>query len=141
MPEENDKKELQNLVDASYRRCLMGGTFTRDFYDLFLKNEEISEKFVNVDMERQMRLLDGGIRYLILFYHDPNFITLEKMIQLGKSHAKSKLNIAPHLYDVFQDILLKTVEDNDPKFNIKIENSWRDVACHGISVMKSMYEN
>lgn len=139
MPEENDKAALQNLVDASYQRCRMSGTFAADFYDRFLMHPEISPKFKGVDLTKQARLLDHGIRHLILFYHAPNYITSETMIALGQSHAIDRLCIEPYLYDIFLDVLLETVKENDPKYDDKLRAVWVEVLSHGISVMISMF--
>lgn len=92
-------------------------------------------------MEQQKRLLDQGIRHLILFYHEPSAITAAKMTELGESHAKSELNIGPDLYELWLAALLKTVAENDPKFDAELEAAWREVANHGISVMLSMHDD
>lgn len=136
---ENDKLVLQNIVEASHLRCRMGGTFATDFYARFLSYPEIAEKFSNADILKQAQLFDQGIRHVILFYHKPKFVTTEKISALGESH--SKMNIAPHLYDIFMESLLETVKEHDPDYDDNIRTAWVEVASHGLSVMISMFED
>lgn len=137
-----DTKSVCALVDKSFGRCRMTGTFIDDFYTEFLGSSPVvAEKFKNTDMEQQKRLLDQGIRHLILFYHEPSAITAAKMTGLGESHAKSALDIGADLYELWLAALLKTVADNDPKFDAELEAAWREVANHGIAVMLSMHDD
>lgn len=133
---------LRDTVDKSYARCRMTGTFADDFYLRFLgSSAKIAEKFAMTNMEQQKRMLDHGIRHLILFFHDPSAITTAKMMSLGESHAQSGMNIEPSYYAFFLDALIKTVEENDSQFNSELENAWRQVVGYGIDVMISMWDD
>jgi hemoglobin-like flavoprotein len=141
VPDTGNESLLKEMVDKSYMRCRLTGTFIDDFYKAFIATSpKIEEKFRKTNWETQKRMLDHGIRHLILFFHEPSPVTAEKMIQLGESHSKSRLNIEPELYDCWASALLSTVAESDPKFNPKLEAAWKTVVGHGISVMKSMYD-
>lgn len=132
---------LKEMVDKSYTRCRLTGTFIDDFYKVFLSSSpKIEEKFRKTDWETQKRMLDHGIRHLILFFHEPSPVTAEKMVQLGESHSRNRLNIEPELYDFWLSALLSTVAESDPKFNPELEEAWKTVVDRGISVMKSMHD-
>jgi len=137
---DNDRT-IKEMVDKSYTRCRLTGTFIDDFYDAFVATSpKIAERFRKTDWETQKRMLDHGIRHLILFFHEPSPVTAEKMIQLGESHSRNRLNIEPELYDFWVSALLSTVAESDPKFNPELEKAWRTVVERGISVMKSMHD-
>lgn len=141
MSENDERKALKDLVDQSYRRCRLTGTFADDFYHRFLPmSPKISEKFAQVNWESQKRALDHGIRHLILFYFEPSAITSEKMGSVGWRHSKAVLDVEPELYDFFLTALLETVKENDEQFSPELHDAWRTVANHGINVMKSMYD-
>lgn len=137
-----DAAALRDQIDKSYGRCRMTGTFADDFYRRFLgSSPRIAEKFSATNMDQQKRMLDHGVRHLILFFHEPSPITAAKMLSLGESHARSALNIAPDLYPLFLDCLLGAVEENDPQFSPELDEAWRHVASHGINVMISMWDD
>ena len=136
---DNDRV-LREMVDKSYTRCRLTGTFLDDFYKTFVATSpKIAEKFRKTDWESQKRMLDHGIRHLILFFHEPSPVTAEKMIQLGESHSISRLNIDPELYDFWVSALISAVAENDSEFSAELEKAWKTVVESGISVMKSMY--
>lgn len=138
---DNDRL-LKEMVDKSYTRCRLTGTFIDDFYNAFIATSpRIAEKFRKADWEAQRRLLDHGIRHLILFFHEPSPVTAEKMIQLGESHSRSRLNIEPDLYDFWVSALISTVAESDPKFNPELDAAWKTVVERGIAVMKSMHDD
>ncbi|HYE36847.1 globin [Methylocaldum sp.] len=137
---DNDKI-LKEMVDKSYTRCRLTGTFIDDFYNAFVASSpKIEEKFRKTNWDTQKKLLDQGIRHLILFFYEPSSVTAEKMIQLGESHSRSGLNIEPELYDFWISALMATVAESDPKFNPELEKAWEIVVERGISVLKSMYD-
>ncbi|TAN48931.1 MAG: globin [Methylococcaceae bacterium] len=136
----SDNKAVRDLVEKSYGICRMTGSFSSDFYDLFLASSPlVREKFADTDMQTQQRMLDQGIRHLIRYFHAPSQVTLDKMQELGRSHSKSRLNIEPALYAIWLDVLLKTVAKHDPDFDDELENAWRKVAEYGITAMLAMY--
>ena len=135
-----DTMKIQKMVDQSYRRCRLAGTFADDFYrELWNLSPEIAAYFRNTDMGTQMRALDSGVRYLILYFHDPNPITETMVHRLGEKHSGSHLNVPPKLYALWLDALMKTVESHDPQFSAELEEAWRTVMEHGISVFESVY--
>lgn len=136
-----DNKAIRDRVEKSYGACRMTGTFTSDFYSLFLGlSPRISAKFSGTNMEHQQRMLDHGIRHLIRYFHEPNAVTVEKMNALSESHSKTELNIEPDLYPFFLEALLKTVATHDPDFDTDTEEAWRMVTAHGIAAMQAVYD-
>lgn len=97
-------------------------------------------KFVNTNMAQQRRLLDYGIRTLILFYHEPIGVTVGHLRALGQLHASPQLDIEPELYDQWLAALLRTAERNDPEFNSDLASAWTQVVRHGIAAMQSVRE-
>lgn len=80
----SDAQRLRDLVDKSYERCRMTGTFPDDFYSIFLPSSpKVTGKFASTNMIEQKKMLDHGIRHLILFYHEPNSITSARWWSLG----------------------------------------------------------
>jgi hemoglobin-like flavoprotein len=136
-----DKEEIQKMVDQSYRRCRLAGTFVDDFYrELWGMSPEVAAYFRNTDMATQTRMLDGGVRYLILYFHDPSPITAATVHQLAEKHSRSQLGIPPQLHALWLEALVKTVGDLDPQFSPELAAAWRTVMEHGIFVFNTVYE-
>ena len=64
----------------------------------------------------------------------------EHLEKIARSHSKSGYDIKPHLYDLWLDSLIDTVQKCDPLFSPSVEEAWRKVMEMGIEYMKSEYE-
>ena len=108
--------------------------FIDAFYDRFLsQSAEIADKFANTDFERQKEMLLLSLIHVASYYTTggPGHI-LHKLARLH-----NELRIGPHLYDVWFDSLLKTVEVYDPEYHASVGESWRRVLAPGVEFMKS----
>lgn len=132
---------LKEIVEKSYERCHGSGMFVYSFYRNFMRlSPGVREKFKNSQWDRQTKLLDEAIKQLILFFYEPSLATAERILQLGKSHAKvGGMDIDPELYRPWLEALVMAVAEHDPEFTPQIENAWREVMRHGIIVMQSLY--
>lgn len=127
----------ENLVFQSFGRCCKSMTFFDDFYKTFLASSpEISEVFVNTNMEAQKQLLRAGILNLIMYARG---LPPTKLKALAESHSRNKMDIAPHLYDYWLDSLLSTVRKYDDQIDQLGLEAWRRVLTKGIAVIKSGY--
>ena len=128
--------------EASYKRILTkrnNEDFVEYFYKILVgRNDTIKKIFANIDLERQRRMVKKSIFYIYNCYRD-KYINddLEKIAVL---HNKHNLNIPTHLYDVWLDCLLESVEKFDPEYNDEIEVAWRMIMSVGISYMKFQYD-
>lgn len=136
-----DRSTIQEVVEKSYVRCVTMGRFAEDVYKtLFEISAPAAARFANTNMVQQARLLDYGIRHFILFFHEPHPVTATTLVELGESHAKSRMNIEPELYDFWLAAVLTAVAKNDPGYEDQLTEAWHQVLNHGIAVMRSMYD-
>lgn len=143
--EEKDVHVNNQALDRvlkSYKRCLLTGTFFDDFYaTLFGMSPSIREKFLDTDMAHQAEILKSGVVYLLKYFCDPSPITMQKIMDIGESHAKSRLDIPPYMYGYWFSALMMTVCDHDPQFSPELEKDWQKVLDHGISAIKIQYSS
>jgi len=127
--------DLNEIFNDSYERV------TKDvehFYSLFYRNffnssSEIKSKFEHVDMEKQNVILQKSILILISFSSTKK--VNELLINLANAH-KTRLKIAPYMYDLFIDALIITIRKTDPEFSHDVELAWRVTISPGIEFMK-----
>jgi hemoglobin-like flavoprotein len=130
--------DIEN-VRASYGRCCLSKTFFDDFYAAFTTmSPRIGPKFANTDMAKQKALLRQGITFMIMFSGGSK-MAVNTINDLGKSHCKQKLDIAPEMYQFWTRALVSTVKKNDPQFTTDLEKAWNKVMTPGVERMKSMY--
>ncbi|WP_022963926.1 globin [Halopseudomonas pelagia] len=125
------------IVMQSYGRCCASASFFDDFYQRFLdSSEEVREKFVNTNMPAQKQLLRQGILNLVLYSRG---LPPTKLKALAESHSRGKLDVQPHLYELWLESLLLTIEQHDSSFDTSIKHAWAEVLRKGIDVIKSGY--
>lgn len=129
--------------DQSYERVKRttkdGKSFFDAFYDNFLSaSPVIADHFRSTDMEKQKAMLEKSFYSLFIFYATNN--ANDYLRKIAESHNQQRLNIAPELYDLWLESLIKTVAEYDPHFNSNIELSWRLVLSSGITYMKFKYD-
>ncbi len=130
---------LAEQVKASYSRCCLKPTFFDDFYREFTSvSATIREKFAKTDFNKQKQLLRQSITFMIMYY--TGVPTAEAIVaNLGKSHSRNHLNIAPELYQFWLTSLMRTVAKHDGQFNAELDQAWRTVLEKGIRAMKGAY--
>ena len=124
---------------ASFRRCMTHRRFFDLFYDDFLNSSiEVQQKFQRTDFARQKRAL--RLSFLLVMdavVHKTNdFSVLEPT---AISHSRTKMNIQPHLYDLWLDSLLRTVKSCDSRYGAKTERLWREAFKPAIDYIVPKY--
>lgn len=127
-----------HIVMQSYGRCCASPGFFDDFYARFLRSSaEVRDKFTNTDMPAQKTLLRQGILNLVLYARG---MPDTKLKALARSHSREKLDIAPHLYDLWIGALLDTIALHDREHTPDTRTAWQQVLAQGVSVIQAGYQ-
>ena len=129
------------LFNDSLARCLRGGEFFQRFYELFLgSSEEVREKFGNTDFRRQRRMLQTSF-YMLVEYMALGWPECEAYLErIAGAHGKDGRDIAPHLYDLWLECLLRAVKECDDQWSAEVEAAWRYTMGAGILFLKARYD-
>ena len=135
---------FEEIFDASYERLLNREINGKRFFDAFYENfiassAEVSEKFHHTNMDQQKKMLKKSFYNLVVFYATNNVD--DYLVKIAEKHSQKNLDIKPSLYDVWLEVLLKTVAQYDPLYSSEIELSWRLVLSTGITYMKFKYDH
>ena len=130
------------VFNDSLARCLRGDQFFQRFYELFLaSSEEVREKFRATDFRKQRRMLQTSF-YMLVEYIALGWPECKAYLErIAVAHSKQGRNIAPHLYDLWLDSLLRAVKECDPEYSTEVEAAWRFMMGAGIVFLKSRYDN
>jgi hemoglobin-like flavoprotein len=125
----------------SLARCLRNDQFFQRFYELFLASSpEIRAKFQNTDFRKQRRMLQTSF-YMLIEYIALDWPECRAYLErIAAAHSKQGRDIAPHLYDLWLDCLLRAVQENDSQYSSEVEAAWRFMMGAGIGFLKSRYE-
>ena len=129
------------VFNDSLARCLRGEQLFQRFYEHFLaSSEEVREKFRNTDFRNQRRMLQTSF-YMLVEYIALGWPECKAYLErIAEAHSKRGRDIAPHLYDLWLDCLLRAVKECDPHFTTEVEAAWRFMMGAGIVFLKSRYE-
>jgi len=131
--------EERKILYESLERCIARGKFLDRFYELFIESsQEVRDKFKNTDLEKQKHTLKVSF-YLLFMAGEGNKEGLAHLDQISKRHSKSQLDIAPHLYWLWRDCLIRAVSECDPGFNANVEQAWLKFANFGIDYLVDRY--
>lgn len=112
--------------------------FFKEFYSRFLTSSpQVKHVFRNTDMDKQRYVLKTSLYLLVYFYVTQT--PTDNLSRLAVKHNKQHHNIPPELYGVWEECLVRTLQEFDPEFNASIELSWRTVLAPGIAFMKTAY--
>ncbi len=130
--EKNRKKATSGYLQILAAR---GVKDEREFFNRFYRNpfssaEGIEAKFQTLDMERQYRMLDGAIYWLLKFRADSS--TAKKQLeQLAQRHQH--LGLEPRHFELFLEAFMRTLADEEThRQNL---DAWRVTLTGGIEVM------
>lgn len=128
------------LVLPSLERCMANGDLFGRFYErVMAASPEIAERFRGTDMAGQKRILHHAINLVLAFFeHDP--IGAWAIERVRRTHARSGLDIAPHLYEPWREAFLETVEELDPAMDDGVEIAWRVVLQSTIDYVIAGYD-
>lgn len=132
-------KPVSEAVMRSYGRCSINPKFFDSFYARFTaKSPVIRQMFANTDMAKQKLALRSGISFLLQYANGSNFAAT-KVAQLGESHKRDRLNVAPSMYPMWLDALMETVAECDDQFTPETRAAWLAALRKGVEKMSSMY--
>jgi hemoglobin-like flavoprotein len=134
------KPEIEVFND-SLERCLRGGDFFQRFYEIFLASSpEVREKFAGTDFRKQRRMLQTAF-YMLVEYIALGWPECQAYLErIAVAHGKHGRDIAPHMYDLWLDCLLRTVRERDDKYTPEVEGAWRFMMGAGITFLKVRYD-
>ena len=128
-----------SIAQQSYARCLRSPDFFERFYEILLvSHPAIAPMFANTYFPRQRQLLKHGIGLLMSYGNKRDDALLER---LAARHSRAAIDVPPDLYDCFVDSLVSVVSERDPKFDVEIEDAWREIVEPGITFMMEHYES
>lgn len=129
------------LFNDSLARCLQGDRFFQRFYELFLaSSEEVREKFSATDFRKQARMVKSSF-YMLVEYLALGWPECEAYLErIATGHSKRQRDIAPHLYDLWLECLLKAAKECDERYSPQVEAAWRYVMGAGIRFLKARYD-
>jgi len=132
----------EEIFDHSYERVkhntVEGRSFFETFYDNFLKlSPEAAGHFSNVDMKKQIRMMEKSFYSLFIFYATQN--ANDYLESTARRHSQMDLDIAINLFDTWLDAIIATVKSHDPRYTPDIGLAWRIVLSPGITYMKYRY--
>ena len=109
------------------------------FYDRFIASSPlVLEKFKNVDMGSQKRMLKQSLAYLL------NLFVMKKipdhLVSIAQRHDRDHADIPPELYGLWLECLVDTVKEFDPQFDDNVELAWRLVCSQVIALMTFVYK-
>lgn len=133
-------REIMYQIRESFHRCLESNIFFESFYKRFLSSsDEIAAKFKEVDMSTQHAMIAEGITKLLTYAEtgEPG----NRLEQVARLHARSRLNIEPRFYDVFTTCLVETLKEVDSAMTPEVEKGWHECIKKGTDFMAPMYES
>ena len=129
------------VFNDSLTRCLNEPRFLERFYELFLASSpEVRTKFEGTDFRKQRRTLKASF-LLLMLAADGKPEGTRHLEHLAAVHGKTGRDIAPHLYDVWLECLVRAVRECDSRFTASTERVWRQMLEHGIAFMKARYDD
>jgi hemoglobin-like flavoprotein len=129
---------MSNRVRSSLSR-VHGPGFAERFYELLLHADpRIAALFQRTDFAKQKELFLHGLLSL-LDYAEGTASGQMAMKRLGELHSRRRMNIAPDMFIIWVDCLIKTLAELDPQFSPQLEAEWRDAVGKGIDAMKRVY--
>ncbi len=129
-----------SLVISSYARCRDRPSFFRSFYTrLIAADARIGAHFADTDLERQATALRSAITELLM-YAQGSDVAIMAADRLARTHSRSDRDVAPDLYPIWIDCLLRTVAEYDPRFEPGLGALWRSALAPGIARMIAGYD-
>ena len=132
--------DAYEIVKKQFGESSANTSFFDDFYREFTsQSPEIAAAFANTEMKSQKEALRNGLAFLIM-YSSGNGFAGDKLDRLGKTHARTGYNIAPRLYPLWVESLIRTVKKHIPAFDRASEAAWRHTLQLGVNRIQSWYE-
>lgn len=113
---------------ASYLRCQQQGDLVNEFFRIFTASHPVVKLlFMNSDIDRQKRLLENGIEYILSFENE-----YKRAVQtISSFHQKltpsSSSKIMAIYLKYWKESFIKAVENIDPEYDKELEENWNKV--------------
>ncbi|GMM88790.1 globin [Vibrio fortis] len=119
----------------SFERCRIDQEFLEAFLSDFCEhNPRFSERFDNVGLEQQTRMLKASI---ILIHNSSGLPSVRNSVRrLGKQHKDLGMNISEKELNEWFQSLLNTVKKFDPHYDAQVEQAWTETLDIGLKIMK-----
>lgn len=129
------------VFNDSLARCLRTERLFHRFLELFLaSSEEVRAKFLDTDFSRQRRMLQNSFYMLMEYVGLGSPESQAYLERIAVEHGKERRDVAPHLYDLWLECLLRAVKDCDPRYSPEVEAAWRYMMGAGIAFLKARYD-
>jgi hemoglobin-like flavoprotein len=114
--------------------------FVDRFYERFLASSpEVRAKFATTDFGRQRAMLLRSLE-LIAAAADGDPDGVEELRVRAETHSRSRLDIAPHLYDLWLEAAIASAVEADPRWTPEVETAWRSILGAAIRHLRRGYE-
>lgn len=119
----------------SFERCRIDQEFLESFLADFCEhNPRFSERFANVGLEQQTKMLKASI---ILIYNSSGLPSVRNSVKrLGKQHKDLGMHISEQELNEWFQSLLNTVKKFDPHYDEQVEEAWTETLDIGLKIMK-----
>jgi hemoglobin-like flavoprotein len=132
------QQSAHQIAQRSYSRCLRSPDFLPRFYEHLLASDpSIPPMFERTEFPRQYKLLQHALGLLLSYGNKPDDLLLER---IAAKHSAKAIDVAPPLYALFVDSLLRTIREFDESCDGDIEGAWREALRPGLDFMKSRYD-
>jgi hemoglobin-like flavoprotein len=133
-------EEERELFNDSLERCTQRIDFIDRFYQSFLaSSDEVRKKFENTDFRRQRKMLRSSL-YLLILACEGMPEGMQHLERIAELHSKGERDIPPHLYELWANCLIQTVQECDSRFDARTEKAWRSMVKIGIDYMIDHYK-
>jgi len=131
------EEEIEQLND-SFERCVSDEEFMEVFYQDFLANPPVAEKFANTDLRRQKRMVKASLHMMISAVSRRQQ-DLSYLGEIAERHSRRGVGIQPYLYELWMQSLLRAVRHCDRRCNTAIETLWRQALDPAIEFIVAKY--
>lgn len=130
-------ERLTKMVGMSYVACLRDKEFFDAFYTRFRESDPIvKEQFALIDMDRQKEMFSHTVRLMIDFASGDK-AAANVLSVIRESHSEANLGIKPELYQLWKQVLLKSIKQNDPALDGETFKAWDTILQRGIDYLVS----
>lgn len=132
------QEELTQIFNDSYERVMSSTERQRNFFETFRQLlmstlPEARDAFRNSDSEAQTRFLRALVG-IFLLSSQPQ-INRADLRKVAMRYWESGIDIAPRLYPVWLECLIRAVQTFDVQFDEKVAEAWRETFAEGGHLM------
>jgi len=118
-------QEKNNIIQSMNELKTKNVDISFNFYDIFLKNEEVAVLFKNVPLKTQQEMFKVSLESIIYFMDNPNQVKIE-LSEMGRRHKR--YGVKKYHVPIFKDALLEAINKSfDGKLNDETTLLWGKV--------------